>query len=231
MASVDLKDAFFTIPINEAYQKYFMFEWLEKNYKFIAMLNGFSDAMRVFTKVSKPVYAYLRQQGYMSVIFVDDSYLQGDTKQECLQNIEATVSLLESLGFAIHEGKSILNPTQEIEFLGFVFNSVTMTISITKGKTEAIILKIRRFLENKSPTIRELASVIGSVISLFPAIPFGKLHHRALEKDKTNALKKFAGNFDKQISQISCKASMELHWWLKEIPKACTKFIYLKSTL
>ena len=158
----------------------------------------------------------------MSVIFVDDSYLQGDTKQACLQNIEATVSLLESLGFAIHEGKSILNPTQEIEFLGFVFNSVTMTISITKGKTEAIILKIRRFLENKSPKIRELASVIGSVISLFPAIPFGKLHYRALEKDKTNALKKFAGNFDKQISQISYKASMELHWWLKEIPKPCT---------
>ena len=190
MASVDLKDAFFTIPINEAYQKYFMFERLEKNYKFIAMLNGFSDAMRVFTKVSKPVYAYLRQQGYMSVIFVDDSYLQGDTKQECLQNIEATVSLLESLGFAIHEGKSILNPTQEIEFLGFVFNLVTMPISITKGKTEAIIFKIRRFLENKFPTIRELASVIGSVISLFPAIQFGKLHYRALEKDKTNALKK-----------------------------------------
>ena len=148
MASVDLKDAFFTIPINEAYQKYFMFEWLEKNYKFIAMLNGFSDAMHVFTKVSKPVYAYLRQQGYMSVIFVDDSYLQGDTKQECLQNIEATVSLLESLGFAIHEGKSILNPTQEIEFLGFVFNSVTMTISIKKGKTEAIVSKIRRKFEN-----------------------------------------------------------------------------------
>ena len=29
VASVDLKDAFFTIPVNEAYQKYFMFEWLE----------------------------------------------------------------------------------------------------------------------------------------------------------------------------------------------------------
>ena len=91
----------------------------------------------------------------MSVIFVDDFYLQGDIKQERLQNIEATVSLLESLGFAIHEEKSILTPTQEIEFLGFVFNSVTVTISITKEKTEAFILKIRRFLENKFPTIRE----------------------------------------------------------------------------
>ena len=80
MAIVDLKDAFFTIPINEAYQKYFMFEWLEKLYKLIAMPNEISDAMLVFTKVSKPLYAYLRQQGYMSIIFGDDSYLQGDTK-------------------------------------------------------------------------------------------------------------------------------------------------------
>ena len=78
------------------------------------MPNGFSDAMRVFTKVSKPVYVYLRQQGYMSIIFVDDSYLQGDTEQESLQNIETTESLLESLSLAIHEGKSIQNPTQEI---------------------------------------------------------------------------------------------------------------------
>ena len=212
MAGADFKDAFFTIPINDAYQKkYFMFQWLGNIYKFIAMPNGYSDAMRVFTKVSKPVYAYLRQKGYLSVIFVDDLYLQGYTKKECLQNIEATGAFLESLGFAIHKGKFILNPAQEIEFLGFVFNSVTTTISITKGKTEAIVSKIRRFLENKSPTIKELASVIGSTISLFPAIPFGKLHYRALQKDKTTPLKKFAGNFDEQISQISYKASMELN--------------------
>ena len=74
----------------------------------------------------------------MSVIFVDDSYLQGDTKQECLQNIEATVSLLESLGFAIHEGKSILNPTQEIEFLGFVFNSVKWLFQLQKEKLKLL---------------------------------------------------------------------------------------------
>ena len=32
----------------------------------------------------------------------------------------------------------------------------------------------------------------------------------------------FAENFAKQISQISYEASMELHWWFKKIPKACT---------
>lgn len=46
------------------------------------------------------------------------------------------------------------------------------------------------------------------------------MHYRALEKDKTIVLKKFSQFFDKQISQISSKASVELHWWLKEIQKA-----------
>ena len=96
-----------------------------------------------------------------------------------------------------------------------------MTISITKGKTEVIVSKIERFLKNKSPTYRELASVICSIISLFSAIPFGKLHYRALEKDKTNVLKMSAGYFDEQISQISYKASMELHWCIKEVYNAC----------
>ena len=50
---MDLQDAFFTIPIYE--EKYFMFEWLGKINKFIAMSNGYSDAMHVLTKISKPV--------------------------------------------------------------------------------------------------------------------------------------------------------------------------------
>ena len=106
-----------------------------------------------------------------------------------------------------------------------------MTISIKKGKTEAIILKIRGFLENKPQTIMEWASAIVSVISLLPTTPFGKLHYRALEKDKTNALKKFAGNFDKQISQINYKASIELRWWLNEISKGCKNIHLPKADL
>ena len=51
------------------------------------MPSGYSDVIRLFAKVSKPVYACLRQQGYLSVIFVDNLHLQADPKQKCLQNI------------------------------------------------------------------------------------------------------------------------------------------------
>ena len=48
------------------------------------MPNGYSDAMRIFTKILKSVSGHIRQEGHLSVIFVHDSYLQRDTEQECM---------------------------------------------------------------------------------------------------------------------------------------------------
>ena len=98
------------------------------------MPNGYSDAMRVSTKMLKPPFATLQKQGFISVIFVDDSYLRWRTRGECLENVHKTVSLLSSLGFTIHELKSVLEPTQCIEFLGFIINSVDMTIKVNPRK-------------------------------------------------------------------------------------------------
>ena len=66
--------------------------------------------------------------------YIDDSYLQGDTFEECKHNVRDSVSLFEKLGFLPHPEKSIFEPTQKIIFLGFVINSVTMTISLTPEK-------------------------------------------------------------------------------------------------
>ena len=98
MALVDLKDAFFIIPIHSDYRKIFKFIHKRIPYEFNSMPNGYSDAMRVLTKVLTPAFSHLREIGYLSVGYVDDSYLQGKILKECLQNITKTVKLLQSLG-------------------------------------------------------------------------------------------------------------------------------------
>ena len=50
---------------------------------------------------------------------MDDSLLLAQTFQECFNNVLATISLLQALGFVIHSTKSIFVPTQKITFLGF----------------------------------------------------------------------------------------------------------------
>ena len=57
-----------------------------------------------FYKNPKAFFGYLQNQGHISVIFVDDSYLPGDSKQEFMDNINVTIDLLSSSGFSIQTG-------------------------------------------------------------------------------------------------------------------------------
>ena len=82
-------------------------------------------------------------------------------------------ALLKYLGFTIHEVKSTLKPTQQIEFLGFIIDSTKMTVTIRKDKMIAITNKIKKLMATKFPTIRRLAIVTGSVISLLPVVHLG----------------------------------------------------------
>ena len=65
--------------------------------------------------------------------------------------------------------------------------------------------------QNK-PHIRDVAQVIGFIVSCFPAVPLGKLHYRGLEHDKIQALKFSRGNFDASM-ELSSLATSELDWW------------------
>ena len=130
MASIDLKDAFFSVPIHNDHQKYLKFIFGDL-FQFTPMPNGYGTAVKIFTKISKIPFGHLRSQGHNSVVHVDDSYLQGDTYQSCLANILDTIKLLRELSSVIHPDKSVLTPSQAIVFLGFVISSKHMTLSLT----------------------------------------------------------------------------------------------------
>ena len=109
MASVGLKDSFFhNSSINEAYQKNFMFGWLCKLHKFYAVPNGYYDS---YLHIWKVYHLYLNYQveNYTSwfpelkASTIDAFSIDWpNEKTICISNIrenmQATVSLLESLG-------------------------------------------------------------------------------------------------------------------------------------
>ena len=57
----------------------------------------------------------LRTMGFANSVCIDDSYLQGDSYEHCLQYAYHTVHYLTQEGFAIHPSKSALVPKQEIQ--------------------------------------------------------------------------------------------------------------------
>ena len=83
MASVDLKDAYYSIHIAEEDRKFLMFQWKGTYYQFTCLPNGLSSAPRIFTKILKPVYARLRSIGHICMGHIDDSLLIGQSFALC----------------------------------------------------------------------------------------------------------------------------------------------------
>ena len=130
---IDLKDAFFSVPLHNDHQIYLK-SIFGNLFQFTSMPNGYGPAMRIFTKISKVPFGHLSSQGRNSVVYVDDSYLQGDKYQSCHGNVLDTIKLLTELGFVIHPDKSVLTPSQTIVFLGFVISSKHIILSSTDDK-------------------------------------------------------------------------------------------------
>ena len=144
-ASVDIKDAYYCLPIDNNDQKYLKFMWQGDLYKYTCLPNGLGSAPRIFTKVMKVAFSQLRAQGLESALYIDDCWLQGKDFKCCQNNVVKTVKLLQSLGFIIHPTKSSLTPTQSITFLGFILNSVDMTVTLSQEKAlhiKALVKKL-----------------------------------------------------------------------------------------
>ena len=79
MASIDIKDAYYIVPIALENQKYLKFAWRDTLYQYTCLPNGLSSAPRIFTKIMKPVFQTVRTQVHMSSSYIGDCYLQGET--------------------------------------------------------------------------------------------------------------------------------------------------------
>ena len=109
---------------------------------FKGMPKGYGETMKVFKKLLESLFSISRSHEYLSVVFADDFYLQVRTFSTYEDNVNATVDLLQFPCFTIHPEKSVLVSTQEIEFLGFVLNSLEMKIKLIDCKSRKIISKI-----------------------------------------------------------------------------------------
>ena len=198
LIKIDLKDAYFSLPLNPKSRKYVRFHWEKKIYQFICLCFGLGPAPRLFTKLMKVPVSILRRLNIRLVIFLDDILIFGSSMEEILMARDTAIYLLEGLGFVINYKKSVTNPTTTIEYLGILIDSVSMTMSLTEEKTMSLSNLCHKTLTSKKLTLRELGSLIGKLVSTAPAITPCMLQVRHLQQLQIKSLRKHQ-NYEKTI--------------------------------
>ena len=211
MVKIDLKDAYFTVPVWKNHQKFLRFVWKETMYEFACLPFGLASAPRVFTKLMKPVVGLLRQLGIRLIVYLDDMLIMAQSRDIALQHASTALDLLQGLGFMINYLKSVLVPSTRMEFLGFVVDSLTLSLALPRDKIRKVRKECQTLLDSPLVTVRQLAKLLGHLTSTIQAVFPGPLHFRHLQNEKNRALVD-SQTYD-SATPLSPQAKEELVWW------------------
>ena len=215
MAKIDLKDAYYSVKIKDEHQKFLKFVFKGSLYKFTCLPNGLCTGPRKFTKLLKPPLSYLRVEELMLIsAYIDDIITLNDTFGGCFSNVEKILSLFSSLGFIIHPHKSCFVPSQRIEYLGVIIDSIHMTVSLTYKKKVKIFELCKQLLVKKKCLVRDIAKLLGYMSYGFISVKYGKMHYRNLEHVKIRASSQ--GNFD-TFTELTLDSIDDIIWWKNNI--------------
>lgn len=219
MGTIDLKDAYFLVPIHADSRKYLRFIFDNQLYEFKCLPFGLATSPFVFTKIMKPVVGYLRSRGLVSNIYLDDLLCLGESYESCLENIETSCKVFESLGFVINWEKSSQKPSRSCKYLGFIISTDRMVISLPDEKKVKIRSLLDKFETKSHCKISEFAQLIGSLVSSSPGVEYGLLHCKSLESVKVKALRRASMNFELRMV-IPDSVRPDLQWWAGSINRA-----------
>ena len=124
LISVDLLQAYFHVYVSEQFQNFMIFKYKNVYYKFCVLANGLSTGPKIFVRLSKAITAYLRKKMIDILIYIDDSILCAMTREILIKNRDETIKTFEKCGFTVNYKKSVLEPCQRLEFLGFVIDTI-----------------------------------------------------------------------------------------------------------
>ena len=145
--SVDFKDAYFHIPIQEQSRKYLRFHVQGRTYQFKALPFGLSTAPMEFTVLAKEVKLMAIHKGIRIHQYLDDWLVRARSQQTCLQHTQILVKMCQDLGWLVNLEKSELEPKQVFDFVGYQFDLRSGRVRPTpdrwqnlQGKIQALLL-------------------------------------------------------------------------------------------
>jgi hypothetical protein len=219
MIRVDLKDAFLSIPMHRNAVRFLCFDWRGQRYAWQRLPFGLTSSPRVFTKVLKPVVAYLRQQGIKLSIYMDDLLFWHAKAERLRTQVAYSIEFIQALGLLVNLEKSDLEPSQIMDFLGFQIDLVEFKLHLTAEKSRLILGKLEELRRKTQISGRELASILGKLSAASQSLLVAPLYFRRLQAIQGRTVKANGGRNYDQMIRVEGAIAEELDWWIENFPR------------
>lgn len=210
--SIDLKDAFFHIPVHPAHRKYLRFKTRKGTFQFVAMPFGLKTAPAVFTRIAKSVASYARSMGVSNLMYLDDWLLSHLLRATSNAQTSWMVQLTERLGWLINYDKSELESTQSPTFIGMFLDLVAAIVYPAPHRLDNLEEILPKWLKSRSLRAKDWQVLLGHLVSLERLIPRGRLHLRPFQNALAAQWNQIHDSPEAQCP-IPKHLLEEVHWW------------------
>ena len=214
VTSIDFKDAYFHIPIQEQFRKYLRFHVQGQAYQFKALPFGLSTAPLEFTVIAKEVKRMASHKGIRIHQYLDDWLVRATSHQACLQHTQSLVRICQKLGWLVNLEKSELVPKQIFDFVGYQFDLRAGRVRLTPDRWQNLQDKILEIMSLPHCPVRQFMSLIGLLTATEKQVHLGRLHMRPIQWHLKQHWR-IPESLEKVIP-IPSSLHPHLQWWLQE---------------
>ena len=158
---------------DKSHRKYLRVLWKSSLYKFLFLCFGLGPAHLILKKQLKVPIALLYRPNIGLIIYLDDIIIMVRTLQELIFHRDTVIYPLQNLGFALDLKKSVLEPSQAIEFIVVIIDSVKMLCQVCQ-----VDCTIQANIQKQGNFIMELTRLLGKSRATAQSILPAKLQIR-----------------------------------------------------
>ena len=179
----DLSRAYRHVPVCPADRRLLGFKWRDQYYLDLVLPFGGRSCCSIFNGVADffcEIFDF-RSAALELFHYLDDFITAGDPMNaaKVRADFEAVLSLCNKLGIVVSQNKTVF-PTTRLTFLGFLIDTILMTLSLPEEKIVAYREVIRSSLKRRSLQKKDLLSLLGKLLHAAVVVPIGRAFLRTL---------------------------------------------------
>ncbi len=179
-ASIDLKDAYFRMPICQDHHPFLRFAFQDRVYQFRVLPFGLSLSPRVFTRVVSAALCLLQCVGLKILAYLDDWLICAPSRNQVMKDTEMVFQHVQALGLKVNWDKSNLNPQQQTVFVGISLDSQLIMASLSLQRVIKLSSVAQSFHLTRRMKLIQFQQLLGMIV--VTVIPLGLLRACPLQR-------------------------------------------------
>ncbi|KAG6936072.1 gag-pol fusion protein, partial [Chelydra serpentina] len=196
-----------------AHRRFLRFVVRQTHYQFTALPFGLCTAPRVFMKCMAVVAAFLRRQHVHVFPYLDDWLVRGRSYQQVQAHVQTVMDTFSHLGIIVNTSKSVLTPTQSIQFIGAILDATRARAFLPEARRLAIVDLITTLRRFPTTTARQCLKLLGHMASCTYVVQHARLRLRPLQAWLASVYRPIRDDLDMVVT-VPAHTLDSLQWWL-----------------